>query len=74
MSLFGIAFGGLQRQHGYAALIVLAVLGAVFAIWCHCLAAGFARFAVRRAEAQRNVDAEDPDGMARNLSHWMQDQ
>ena len=84
MSLFGIALGGIQRRLVYGALIVLAVLVAVFVIWRHGRAAGIARFAVKRAEARvrvlkqaaevrRDVDADDDDGVARRLSRWMRD-
>ena len=84
MSLFGIALGGIQRRLVYGALIVLAVLVAVFAIWRHGRAAGIARFAVKRAEARirtmkqaaevrRHVDADDNAGVARRLSRWMRD-
>jgi hypothetical protein len=80
-----MALGGIQRRLVYGGLLVLAVLGAVFAIWRHGRAAGIARFAVKRAEArlrtmkqaaevQRDVDAEDADGVARRLSRWMRDQ
>lgn len=84
MSLFGMAFGGIQRQLVYGALIGLAVLAAVLAIWRHGRAAGIARFAVKRAEARvqvlkqaaevrRDVDADDDAGVARRLSRWMRD-
>jgi hypothetical protein len=84
MSLFGMAFGGIQRRLLYGALIGLAVLAAVIAIWRHGRAAGIARFAVKRAEARvrvlkqaaevrRDVDAEDGAGVARRLSRWMRD-
>lgn len=84
MSLFGIAFGGIQRRLLYGALIGLAVLAAVIAIWRHGRAAGIARFAVMRAEARvrvlkqaaevrRDVDADDDAGVARRLSRWMRD-
>lgn len=84
MSLFGMAFGGIQRRLVYGALIGLAVLAAVLAIWRHGRAAGIARLAVKRAEARvrvlkraaevrRDVDAEDDDSVARRLSRWMRD-
>lgn len=84
MSLFGMAFGAIQRRLLYGTLIGLAVLAAVFAIWRHGRAAGIARFAVQRAEARvrvlkqaaevrRDVDADDDAGVARRLSRWMRD-
>ena len=84
MSLFGMAFGGIQRRLVYGGLIGLAVLAAVIAIWRHGLAAGIARFAVKRAEARvrvlkqaaevrRDVAADDDAGVARRLSRWMRD-
>ena len=84
MSLFGMALGGIQRRLLYGALIGLAVLAAVTAIWRHGRAAGIARFAVKRAEARvrvlkqaaevrRDVDADDDAGVARRLSRWMRD-
>ena len=80
-----MAFGGIQRRLVYGALIVLAVLVAVFAIWRHGLAAGVARFAVKRAEARvrvlkkaaevrRDVEAKGDAGVARRLSRWMRDE
>ena len=84
MSLFGMAFGGIQRRVIYVGLIVLAVLVAAFVIWRHGRAAGIARFAVKRAEARvrvlkkaaevrRDVDAKGDAGVARRLSRWMRD-
>ena len=84
IGLSGIALGGIRRRLLYGALIVLATLGAVFAIWRHGRAAGLARFAVKRAEARvqilkqatevrRDVDAQDNAGVARRLSRWMRD-
>jgi hypothetical protein len=84
MSLFGIAFGGIQRRLVYGSLIVLAVLAAVIAIWRHGRAAGIARFAVKRVEARirtmkqaaevrRDVGADDAAGVSRRLSRWMRD-
>lgn len=84
MSLFGMALSGIQRRLVYGALLALAVLAALFAIWRHGRAAGIARFAVKRAEARvqvlkqaaevrRDVDADDDAGVARRLSRWMRD-
>jgi small-conductance mechanosensitive channel len=85
MSLFGIAFGKIQRRLIYAGLIVIAVLTTVWVIWRHGRTAGIAEFAVKRAaarvrtmkhaaEVRRDVDADDAGGVSERLSRWMRDE